>query len=142
MKNGKKWILTASVFLVLAFGSVFCVQASYLPEPKAKETDSGVMYMTGGVGVESRTAMNQAEDNYNLKVVVASTTGAYLADALVTIKDAAGKTIFQAMTDGPWLLVKLPKGTYRVKAAIEDRQETRGVSVSKRLKTIFFHWKP
>jgi len=46
------------------------------------------------------------------------------------------------MADGPWLLVKLPKGTYRVMAAIDDRQKIRKVSVSSRLKTIFFHWKP
>jgi len=45
------------------------------------------------------------------------------------------------MTDGPWLMVKLPKGTYRVMATIDGQQETRKVSVSTHLKTIMFHWK-
>lgn len=138
----RQWVAVIFWSVTLVAGLTCHSQASDMIGPKAMETDTGIMYMTGGVGMESRASMDMAADHYNLKVVVASTSGAYLADALVTIKDAAGKQVFETMADGPWLLVKLPKGTYRVMAAIDDRQKIRKVSVSSRLKTIFFHWKP
>lgn len=142
MEKERKWIVALCLAALLVGGTVFRVQASDMLNPRAQETDAGIMYMTGGVGTESRAIMDIAADNYNLKVVVASTTGAYLADAMVTIEDAAGRKVLETMTDGPWLLVKLPVGDYRVMAAIDDRRETRKVSVSSRLKTVFFHWKP
>ena len=61
------------------------------------------MYMTGGIGIDSRTQMDMAADRYNLKVVVASASGAYLADAMITIKNAVGKVVLKTMTDGPWV---------------------------------------
>ncbi len=142
MKKARKWVVAFFLSAMLVTMTAFHVQASDMMGPQAMQSDTGVMYMTGGVGIESRAKMDMDAGNYNLKVVVASTTGAYLADAMVTIKNASGKQIFKTMTDGPWLMVKLPAGSYRVTAAIDDRRETRKVSVSSRLKTVFFHWKP
>ncbi len=142
MKKTSKWTVVSGVFLLLITGLAFQVSASEMVGSKAMETDAGIMYMTGGVGIDSRAQMDKAADHYNLKVVVASASGAYLADAMITIKNAAGKVVLKTMTDGPWLLVKLPKGTYSVMAAIDDHQKTREVSVSSHLKSITFHWKP
>jgi hypothetical protein len=142
MKQKGRRIVLTSLCAVLMVGAAISVQASDLLGPREQMTNSGIMYMTGGVGIESRAMMEMAYDKYNLKVVVASSSGAYLADAMITIKDAAGKQVLKTMTDGPWLLVKLPKGSYRVTASLEGRQKTERVSVSTRLKTIMLHWKP
>jgi len=141
MKKASKWMVVLGMSLLLITGLAFQVSASEMVGPKAMETDNGIMYMTGGLGIESRAQMDKAADRYNLKVVVASTSGAYLADAMITIKNAVGKVVLKTITDGPWLMVKLPKGTYSVMAAIDDHQKTRKVSVSSHLKTIWLHWK-
>ncbi len=141
MRSAGKWMMLIAFSVTLTAGLAFNVQAADMVGPEAMETDTGIQYMTGGVGIESRARMNMAADRYNLKVVVAAASGAYLADAMVTIKDAAGNIVFKAMTDGPWLMVKLPKGKYRVTAAIDNRKEGRSVSLSSYLKTITFHWK-
>jgi len=141
MKKTSKWMVVFGMSLLLITALAFQVSAYEMMGPKAMETDSGILYMTGGFGIDSRAQMEKAAGHYNLKVVVASASGAYLADAMITIKNTAGNVVFKTMMDGPWLMVKLPKGSYRVMATIDDRRETRKVSVSSYLKTLTFHWK-
>lgn len=100
-------------------------------------------YMTGGVGIEERNAMQaQGAKGYDLKLVFAITPGNYLSAVGVKINDQAGKPVISAQSNGPWFYADLPKGTYTVIADYEGNQKTQKVTVDETLKEVVFHWKP
>ena len=73
-------------------------------------------YVSGGVGVEEREALQRERVSYALTVKTAAKGGAYLADVGVRITDKAGKPVLETKLDGPWLLVNLKLGEYKVTA--------------------------
>lgn len=90
-----------------------------------------VPYVSGGVGVDEREALQQEakQEGYNLKVVATATDGAYLAGITVRIADAQGVEVLQAAMDGPWLYVKLPAGRYTLSADDGRQTHKRAVDV-------------
>ncbi len=48
-----------------------------------------VPFVTGGVGVDERADLRAKEKDYNLKIVAAAPSGAYVADVAVVIESAA-----------------------------------------------------
>ena len=59
----------------------------------------------------------------------------------VTIADAAGKTLLDTTSEGPWFLAKLPAGSYQVKATFEGNAVNRKITVdAAKLRTIDFRW--
>lgn len=79
-------------------------------------SDEGVRYLMGGVGSDEREIMETLAADYNVKFAFADMSGDYIADVSVVIDDLHGKSLVQLVTNGPWLCVKLPSGSYRVKA--------------------------
>jgi hypothetical protein len=77
--------------------------------------------MTGGVGSEERDAMESQAGDYNVKLAFAEKVGVYLADVDVAVHDQSGKQILDVTTNGPWLYLQLPEGTYTVRAAFNDK---------------------
>jgi hypothetical protein len=67
---------------------------------------------------------------------------AYAADVPVTITDSKGTTVLKTTTNGPFLLVKLPAGEYKISSTYNGREQTHNASVkgpgSARL---VFEWK-
>ncbi|MGN6319474.1 carboxypeptidase-like regulatory domain-containing protein [Trinickia sp.] len=90
---------------------------------------NGIEYVSGGIGEEQVAAMRQMASHYSLNVMVAGRGGEYLSDVDVTIASATGKNVFTARTDGPYLLVRLPAGRYRVTAQSGQASQTRQVTV-------------
>lgn len=110
----------------------------------AEETGTnGVAYISGGVGESGRTEIEAVQDQYSLKLVFAYTNGEFLADVRVVITDAAGTALVSADANGPWLLVALPAGTYKVAATVNGTTKTEEVSVpANGLKTVNMQWPP
>ena len=114
--------------LALATGIATAQPESALP---AVQQQGQVQYLSGGVGHDESEAIKAASGRYPLALTfAASQGGAYLANVQVTITDAHGKTVLSTAADGPYLLVKLPAGRYKVSARFNDREQTRDVSVS------------
>ncbi|OZI76005.1 MULTISPECIES: carboxypeptidase-like regulatory domain-containing protein [Bordetella] len=114
--------------LALAAGVAAAQTSSALP---AVQQQGSVQYITGGVGIDESEAIKAASNRYPLALTFASREGgAYLASVQVTITDAQGNTVLDTATDGPYLLVKLPAGRYKVSARFNDKEQTRQVSVS------------
>lgn len=85
-----------------------------LPEA---QVHNGIEFRAGGVGVDEREALRTVMHDYNLWLsFTRKGSSAYAADTEVTIRDARGHIVLEALADGPWLLVKLPPGQYRVSA--------------------------
>ncbi len=51
-----------------------------------------------------------------------ATSGAYLADVQVTVSDSDGDELVDTVTNGPWLILDLPAGTYNVSAEVEGHE--------------------
>mgnify|MGYP001278533099 CR=1 FL=1 len=97
---------------------------------QAGKTAQGLSYLSGGISLDERTALQTQGSGYSLWVVTAAMkSGAYLSSVHVTIRDAKQTAVFDGQLDGPWLFVDLPFGRYEVQAAFN------GV-VKKRITTI------
>ena len=105
------------------------------------QTVGNVPYVSGGIGIASIDRLDSMSSQFNLKLVFALKSGEYLSDVKVTITDAAGKAIVDTMSDGPWLLTKLPPGKYQIAASFAGNTVKRTVAVgAARLNTVDFRW--
>ena len=76
----------------------------------------------GGVAVAC-TGIGQTREDprwaaYPVRIEVSDAQNAYLAGAVVQVRARDGKPLLAAECDGPWLLVKPPKGRYVAEARI------------------------
>lgn len=102
---------------------------------------NGVSYMCGGVSKGERAAMEADSGDYNLKIILATLEGNYLAKLPVSIQDNEGKEVFELTANGPWVYVKLPDGRYTVKATHDGSEKKRDVRVDAGLETVMLHWR-
>lgn len=101
----------------------------------------GLPYVSGGVGEESLQELSAHAREFNLKLVFATKSGAYLSNVGVAIADAKGKKLLDATSEGPWFLTKLPRGNYRVVASHGGRALERPIAVDgTALRTVDFRW--
>ena len=105
------------------------------------EARADVPYISGGVGADAREELAAHEGEYNLKVIVAATSGAYLADVQIVIDSARNGRVLDATMDGPILLAKLAPGTYTIKAVSDAQPQTKTVTVaSQGMSQVDFRW--
>ena len=84
-------------------------------------------YICGGIGAGEQQAIKSQARRHDLMLTFAISSGAYLADVDVQVKDARGGVVLSAKCEGPIMLVDLPsKGTWRVTAQVngQARQKT------------------
>jgi len=86
-------------------------------------------YVTGGVGESGRAELTAIQEQFSLKLVFAAHSGAFLGAVNVDIVDSAGQSLLSAVSDGPWMLVNLPPGRYRISATYRDATQTEEVEV-------------
>jgi hypothetical protein len=139
MKKALLTVLVVSLAALLNLGTLLPADAaSALTKPVAV---GGVKYITGGVGIEERDLLKNSYKDYNLKLVLAMTSREYLADIRTVVSQPGGKSIFETVADGPWVLAKLPEGHYVVTAYYHQKKETAQVDVGKGLSTVYIEWK-
>jgi len=86
---------------------------------------NGISYITGGIGFDEREALSRMGRDYSLKLVFAAKGGAYKAMVKVTIKKSKGRTVFTAVSRGPWLYADVPSGDYKILA------DSKGTTIEK-----------
>ncbi len=101
----------------------------YLDAPEVYAMDNGIRYVSGGLGEEGKAQMKLLEPDFRVKLSFAANTGHYLADVTVTIANTTGEAILSTTTEGPYLLVDLPKGAYTVTATYGDATQVKKVTV-------------
>jgi hypothetical protein len=113
----------------LVFGSLSMAQMD-TPFPPKHGSYEGIPYITGGVGLGERDLMNGMARDFNLKLSFAtSPSGKYLSDVQIVITGAGGATVFEAVSEGPWLFTRLPAGHYSVTATAEGKTLHQDVRV-------------
>ncbi len=115
--------------------------AAYAISDEAVQTAGRVSYVSGGVGTTSLDRLNALASDFNLKLVFALKSGEYVSSVSVSIADAAGKTLLDTTSEGPWFLAKLPAGNYQVVATFAGKAEKRTIAVgAEKRKTVDFRW--
>ena len=109
--------------------------------PPAPGTRTSAAVLSGGVGEESRAQLKAREHEFNLKLVFTLAEGNYLADVRVAVRNAAGQIVVEHVADGPFLLARLPPGSYTVAAVYGAQSQTRTIRVSDSLQTVHMQWR-
>jgi len=101
-----------------------------------------VKYVQGGIGKDESSAMLEAAKGYPLSLVFSGGKGNhYIAAVDIHVRDAAGKTVLQARSDGPIMLIDLPAGRYTIDAQYRDKTLTQRVELTpKRSVRVDLHW--
>jgi hypothetical protein len=112
----------------------------------AQGTQGNVSFVSGGVGEDEAAAMKSAAAGYPLElqfVQKASPRDEFLADVTVRITDRSKNVVLDTVTTGPFLLAKLPSGTYQVEADHRGvmKRQTVDIRSGKHQRTVFV-WTP
>lgn len=115
--------------LALSIGMAAAQATTLPPERQA----GGVSYVTGGVSDDEAALFKQARSGYPLAIELLRNQAGkheYTADAQVRVFDRAGKLVLDAKAEGPFMLVRLPPGQYRVQATLDGQTvESKAVTV-------------
>ena len=90
---------------------------------------SGLAYLSGGIGEDEAAAFRRAAPSYSLRLTFTGKRGEFLADVDTRIYKPDGKQIFAAISDGPFMYIKLPAGKYRVVATANGVERKTEVTV-------------
>lgn len=93
-------------------------------------------YQCSGIGVEERAAAESVPQT--LRLIFAEPDGEYLGDVTTRVS-SGGTELVNVTCAGPWLLLDLPDGRYKVSASFKDKTVSRVVTIhdGKRQKQIF-----
>ena len=120
--------IAASIFLI---GSALAADETALPAAKQA---GDVTYISGGVGLDESNAMKAQTGKYSLSVLFAAHMGGkrdvYTSPAQVTITKGDKTPVLDIKPDGPYLLVNLPAGNYRISATDGQRSRTQALTIS------------
>ena len=115
--------------VVLSSLAVALVLAGPAYAEKDGKTLQGEEFVTGGVGGEEQAALKERLPQYSLWIQTAAKAGPFLSGASVTITDQAGRVVLDTPLDGPWLMVKLALGEYKVTVTYGGRTEQRSTRI-------------
>lgn len=136
MRILSRWVIA---LLCAALAAAHVAAQSALPPVQQQ---GGISFITGGIGLDEASAFRAAAAQYNLRLTFAAASGAYLADAKVVLRDAQGRAVLEATSDGPYLFLKVPAGRYTVSADKGGETVTQQVQVrDKQSSELIFRWK-
>lgn len=125
--------------IVLSLVAALCLPLYGIASDLLPERQNGIQFLSGGIGVEERNAMQAESKVYNLKLSFSLKDGAYIADVKVAI-DSGKKPLVRTNSDGPLFYAKLPPGKYSIAVSYQGKTQTRTVDVGKSSTNLFFHW--
>lgn len=127
--------------LMLGIAVAFALSSPYVASQSVLEgrTAQDRRFVAGGIGLEESEHMKSVSRDFPLSVIVATKSGAYLADTHIRIEDAQGRTVLDTQLAAPYLLVDLAQGKYRVEATHqgEKRQQSVNIDANTRAKVVF-----
>ena len=122
--------------------SAFGATASNVP---AAHMQGNVTYLSGGIGQTGANAIKRVARAYPLELeflAKAKPKDGYLADVRVQIRDAHDKMVLKAVSEGPFLLARIPAGKYTISADHDGNIEYRKVEIAaKEHRRLVFEWR-
>jgi hypothetical protein len=139
MRTVYRYLAPTLAFAVLLAAPLVRAQSD-LPQ---EQRQGSITYIAGGIGSDEADAMRRAATSYPLTLELAARSGGlrdgFIADARVEIDDLKGQTLLATKVDGPFLLVRLPAGSYALQVAWEGAVERKNVTIAsgERLHVVF-----
>lgn len=102
------------------------------PLPPLQHSGS-IEYRSGGIGLYESAAMKADAPHHTLTLLFASRIGtryAYIANIEVTIAMPDGTVLLTTISDGPYLSIDLPTGTYHISAVYQNKTRSQSVALS------------
>lgn len=100
---------------------------------------NGIEYVSGGIGVESRAALQALQPEFALRVVFSTSDGEYFVADTVTVRNDSGQLLALSSV-GPILMLKLPPGDYTVNTIYSGRTEQKQIKVGTTVQTVNWRW--
>lgn len=130
--------MVGRVFIAGMVLAVVCVcGAGVVSAQQQGMSRQGIPFLSGGLGVDERAAIEAVAGQYNLKLEFALQEGNYAGDVRVNLR---GPITLDAVSEGPWFLVRVPPGAYTATVEYEGVVKTQSVTVGGGLKTVVFRW--
>ena len=102
---------------------------------------NGLIYVTGGVGEDELEEINAARSGFNVRVLLAEKSGAYVTGVRVVVSEASGTKVLEVESAGPYLLAKLPEGNYRISVIYDGQAQQQDFVVQAgRALEFVFRW--
>lgn len=144
MKKHRAPLVLAALTIAGLLAAAPAVAASSPTELPPVMTQGSVKYLSGGIGTDEEKAMRSQMSKYPLTLEFAehaTPMPEHLAGINVTIKDHSGKTELDTISDGPFMLVQLPAGKYRITADENGKTQARDVVVAANTpEHVLFEW--
>jgi len=123
--------LRAGALVLAGCGGLTVASADELP---AMQRQGGIEYLSGGIGLEESTAIEAESRKWPLTLLFSARRwqrAVYTADAKVSLRDGQGRLLLQVQADGPFLLLRLPPGTYTADATLDGKPLQQRVVLKK-----------
>lgn len=101
---------------VLAITLACACTTLHAPLLAAESTPGEIPYVSGGIGEEELAVIQLVRNDFNLHLLFADKSGAYLSGVEVVITAAPDRRLLDIQDAGPFLFVRLPAGSYRIQA--------------------------
>jgi hypothetical protein len=88
------------------------------------QTSGPIEYLSGGIGQGEAQAIEQASRHWPLTLEFAqhrTPRDEYVADVDTVVRDQAGRKVLDIVSDGPFVLAKLPPGSYSIAATMDGK---------------------
>jgi hypothetical protein len=89
-----------------------------------------ISYTSGGVGQDEEQAFKQEAPNWPLALQFSGAGGEFIADVHVSIVKRDGTKVLEAVSQGPFMLVKLPPGAYTLHVEYKQQPQQKDVNIS------------
>ena len=131
-----RWLVAAGFSTLV--GSAFAQDAASVDRLPAPQSFGALSVVSGGVDLDQAETMRKAQSRYPLRIVYSVRgSGDYtVPDELAVMQ--GDEVIAQLPSAGPWVLIDLPPGTYKLRSTFEGRTTERTVRVAREGQTV--HW--
>jgi hypothetical protein len=126
-------MLAMKTFFQIAFLFLISMSSGFVSAqiPDTKYSD-GVSYISGGVGEGETTAILAESKQWPLTLELSQLEngrGVWIFGAKIKVINAKGKTVFDAVADGPYMLINLEPGDYSIEGSYQDVVQKRAISI-------------
>ncbi|MES2586092.1 MAG: carboxypeptidase-like regulatory domain-containing protein [Pseudomonadota bacterium] len=117
-----------SILLVICIASPLMVFAQ-IPDTQYSQ---GISYVSGGVGEDESQAILAEAKQWPLLLELSQLEngrGIWIFGAKIKILNTKNQVVFDAQADGPYILINLPIGQYRIEATYQGVVQSKAINI-------------
>jgi len=118
--------------LLKSIALTICLTTSVWAQIPDTQRSLGISYISGGVGEGESTAILAEAKQWPLLLELSQLEngrGVWIFGSQIKITNAKGAVIFDAKSEGPYMLVNLEAGDYVIQASYEGVEQKRAISI-------------